>query len=69
MSESVHEDNFRGIPLSQLFPEERPGWRGYIEWEDKPERKQIAEELLKTKKFTPIPGPRPPPAPPRSRRC
>jgi hypothetical protein len=28
----------------------------YIEWEKYPERKRVAQELLKTKKFTPIPG-------------
>lgn len=30
----------------------------YVEWEDRPERKRIASEILKTKKFTPIPGTR-----------
>ncbi|KAI0081222.1 sulfite oxidase mitochondrial precursor [Panus rudis PR-1116 ss-1] len=52
---AVDDETFRGIPIKQLFPEERPGWRGFVEWEDKPERKAIAHELLKTKKFTPIP--------------
>ena len=28
----------------------------FVEWEDNPERKKIASEVLKTKKFTPIPG-------------
>ena len=28
----------------------------YVEWENAPERKRIASQLLKTKKFTPIPG-------------
>ena len=28
----------------------------YVEWEKDPERKKIASALLKTKKFTPIPG-------------
>lgn len=28
----------------------------YVEWENDPERKRIATELLKTKKFTSIPG-------------
>ncbi|KAI0783500.1 sulfite oxidase mitochondrial precursor [Abortiporus biennis] len=48
-------ETFRGVPLKELFPEERPGWRGFVEWEDKPERKQIAHEILKTKQFTAIP--------------
>ena len=30
--------------------------RRYVEWEDNPERKQAATEILDTKKFTPIPG-------------
>ncbi|TBU59053.1 sulfite oxidase mitochondrial precursor [Dichomitus squalens] len=47
--------SFGGIPLSQLFPESKLGWRGYVEWEDHPERKRTASEILKTKKFTPIP--------------
>ncbi|KLO08215.1 molybdopterin binding oxidoreductase [Schizopora paradoxa] len=46
---------FEGKPLKQLFPEERKGWSGYVEWETAPERKRIATEVLKTKKFTPIP--------------
>ena len=50
------EETFEGKPLSQLFPEERRGWRGYVEWELAPERKKAAEEVLKTKNFTPIPG-------------
>ena len=62
------------MPLKQLFPEERPGWRGYVrspcptrspcscslfrfvEWEGNAKRKGVAHELLKTKKFTDIPG-------------
>ena len=32
------------------FPEERPGWNGYIEWEKHPERKQRAMEILKANK-------------------
>jgi hypothetical protein len=30
MTDSVKDDTFRGIPLSQLFPEEREGWMGYV---------------------------------------
>jgi sulfite oxidase len=28
------------------FPEERPGWKGYVEWEKYPEKKKAAEEIL-----------------------
>lgn len=48
--------SFQGVPLSQLFPEQKEGWRGYIEWENEPKRKEIAARILKTKKFTPSPG-------------
>jgi len=43
------------ISLRGLFPEEKIGWKGYVEWEKYPERKALAEELLRTHKFTPIP--------------
>ncbi|KDQ57111.1 hypothetical protein JAAARDRAFT_35713 [Jaapia argillacea MUCL 33604] len=40
----------------QLFPyEDRPGWKGYVEWEARPDRKEIVRELLKGKEFTPDP--------------
>lgn len=29
-----------------VFPEERDGWKGYIEWEDYPEKRKQAEEIL-----------------------
>ncbi|KAL5528033.1 hypothetical protein ACEPAF_7169 [Sanghuangporus sanghuang] len=48
-------DTFKGGRLSELFPQDKPGWRGYVEWERAPERKKVAQELLKTKEFTPIP--------------
>ena len=28
----------------------------YVEWEDNPERKHVATQILNTKTFTPIPG-------------
>ena len=28
------------------FPEEREGWKGYVEWEKYPEKKKAAEEVL-----------------------
>ncbi|GJE95510.1 sulfite oxidase [Phanerochaete sordida] len=49
------EETYNGVPLSKLFPEERPGWRGYVEWEKYPERKRIAAEILKSKKFSGFP--------------
>ena len=42
--------------LAGLFPEERLGWRGYVEWERYPERKALARELLATHKFPFPPG-------------
>ncbi|KAK7687080.1 hypothetical protein QCA50_009580 [Cerrena zonata] len=49
------EETFRGVPIKQLFPEERLGWKGFVEWEGNDERKAMASEFLKTKQFTPIP--------------
>lgn len=34
-----------------FFPEEREGWKGYIEWEKYPEKKKKAEEILAQYKF------------------
>ncbi|EPQ52866.1 molybdopterin binding oxidoreductase [Gloeophyllum trabeum ATCC 11539] len=46
------DDVYEGKPLTQLWPtEDRPGWRGFIEWEDRPDRKKIVHELLKRRKF------------------
>ena len=28
------------------FPEERPGWSGYVEWEKYPEKKEEAAKIL-----------------------
>ena len=59
-NESANDDDpdtFMGKQLAELFPPEaRAGWRGFVEWELAPERKKVASALLKTKKFTPIPG-------------
>lgn len=38
-----------------LFAEERPGWEGYIEWEDYPEKKAKAAEILARYTFPPPP--------------
>jgi len=35
--------------------EEREGWKGYVEWEDYPEKKQKAHEQFKRFKFPPPP--------------
>lgn len=26
---TTFEETYNGVPLSELFPEEQPGWRGY----------------------------------------
>lgn len=36
------------------FPEEREGWKGYIEWEKYPEKKKQAEEELAQYDFAPV---------------
>jgi len=46
---------YNGVPLNQLFAEEKQGWSGYVEWENYPDKKVIASEVLKRNKFTPIP--------------
>ena len=33
-----------------LFPQELPGWDGYVEWEKYPERKRKAAEILRANK-------------------
>ncbi|KAF9449119.1 molybdopterin binding oxidoreductase [Macrolepiota fuliginosa MF-IS2] len=35
--------------------EEKPGWKGYVEWEKYPEKKDAAHNILIRKKFSPIP--------------
>jgi len=35
-----------------LFPEEKKGWNGYIEWEQYPDKKAAAHAILITKKFS-----------------
>lgn len=49
------ELSYDGVPVSQLFTDEKPGWRGYVEWEEYPEKKRIAAELMKGAKLTPPP--------------
>ncbi|KAF9493596.1 molybdopterin binding oxidoreductase [Pleurotus eryngii] len=38
------------------FAEEKTGWTGYVEWERYPEKKKLAQNILASHKFTPIPG-------------
>ncbi|KAJ5231637.1 Eukaryotic molybdopterin oxidoreductase [Penicillium citrinum] len=35
----------------KLFKRERPGWKGYVEWEDYPEKKAKARKLLTSQRF------------------
>ncbi|GLB35500.1 putative molybdopterin binding oxidoreductase [Lyophyllum shimeji] len=44
-SPNLHPD------VEALFAEERPGWRGYIEWEEYPEKKATAAQILESKQF------------------
>lgn len=41
-------------PEEPNFPEEREGWRGYIEWEKYPEKRAQAEEILRRYAFPPV---------------
>ncbi|KAF9222999.1 molybdopterin binding oxidoreductase [Gyrodon lividus] len=47
--------SYKGIPLSQLFADEKQGWSGYVEWEKYPDKKALAREILKTHRFTQVP--------------
>ncbi|TFY77526.1 hypothetical protein EWM64_g6484 [Hericium alpestre] len=44
-------ETWKGKFLAELFPEEKTGWRGYIEWEKYPERREIARQILSSKTF------------------
>ncbi|GAW17642.1 hypothetical protein ANO14919_071020 [Xylariales sp. No.14919] len=39
----------------ELAKDELPGWRGYVEWEDYPEKKKKAHEILISHEFPPPP--------------
>ena len=43
--------NVKQQPPEPDFPEEREGWKGYIEWEKYPEKKEKAAEILAQYKF------------------
>ena len=36
---------------ANIFPEERKGWRGYVEWEKYPEKKKEAAKILASYNF------------------
>ena len=36
---------------ANIFPEERKGWRGYVEWEKYPEKKEEAAKILASYNF------------------
>ncbi|CAJ2504630.1 Uu.00g120240.m01.CDS01 [Anthostomella pinea] len=40
---------------AKLAADELPGWSGYVEWEDYPEKKKKAHEILVSQKFPPPP--------------
>ena len=40
-----------GHAVEPFFAEEREGWKGYIEWENYPEKKKQAAEVLARNKF------------------
>lgn len=48
-SDGIKEDR------NVIFAEERPGWEGYIEWEEYPEKKAKAAEILARYTFPPPP--------------
>ncbi|KAJ2975957.1 hypothetical protein NUW58_g8211 [Xylaria curta] len=39
----------------ELAKDELPGWSGYVEWEDYPEKKQKAYEIMISQEFPPPP--------------
>lgn len=39
----------------KLFPREIEGWKGYVEWEEYPERKKAAHKILTSQAFPPNP--------------
>jgi sulfite oxidase len=41
------------------FPEELPGWKGYVEWEKYPEKKKKAAEVLAQYDFPVVSAPSP----------
>ena len=55
-NEPVDESSKPAEDPNVIFAEEYPGkWRGYIEWENYPENKAKAVEILALHKFPPLP--------------
>lgn len=50
-SDGLQLRNKQPPQLEANFAEERPGWRGYVEWEKYPEKKKKAAEILAQYKF------------------
>lgn len=44
-------DDFTVNGTAPYFAEERPGWKGYVEWEKYPEKKAEAEKVLSQYNF------------------
>lgn len=53
-SAELHADKI-GDANEEIFHEERPGWKGYVEWEDYPEKKVKAATKFAKYKFPPPP--------------
>lgn len=50
-----HDTDGTSEDRALTFAEERLGWEGYIEWEDYPEKKAKAAEILESRVFPPPP--------------
>ncbi|KAG7448227.1 molybdopterin binding oxidoreductase [Guyanagaster necrorhizus] len=57
LSPSLSFSSSKVFDVNRLFPEEKPGWRGYVEWEKYPNRKAVASHILEAhqSEFTQIP--------------
>lgn len=42
---------FQAKGETPTFPDEREGWKGYVEWEDYPEKRKQAEAILEQYDF------------------
>jgi hypothetical protein len=48
------DDKTRDAEERVLFQEELAGWKGYVEWERYPQKKQAAHEILKSSEFSSV---------------
>jgi sulfite oxidase len=48
------EEPYEGYSESGPFSEERPGWKGYVEWENCPDKKEKAAKILASHTFPPV---------------